>query len=161
MDVTGDPLWDDGQLYTRSNESCRLEPYDDATGETILPGNPVKGTLTQGYGHTGPDVIPGRKWAQAQADSAFVVDYTIARYGARRDVGPAMFDGLLPWRRYALIDICFEVGRGGLAKFVNMITAIRAGDWAKASTEEWQSELPRGRAAKNEFALLNAEAPHD
>jgi GH24 family phage-related lysozyme (muramidase) len=150
---------DPGEAYTQRNEGRRLVPYDDKTGLAVLPGQPVRGTLTCGFGHAGPDVIAGESWTPERAESVFAVDYAIAKYGARRDVAAAYFDAAAPWRQYALIDICFEVGAGGLKKFHHLIEAIAAGDWGAAAIDEWQSALPRGRAARNEHALATGEEP--
>lgn len=47
-------------------EGCSLKAYWD------LPGN--KGTLTIGYGHTGPDVKEGMTITQAEADNLLLQD---------------------------------------------------------------------------------------
>jgi lysozyme len=44
---------------------CRLAAYRD-------PG----GILTIGYGHTGPEVVPGLRWTQDQADDELRFDVT-------------------------------------------------------------------------------------
>ena len=54
---------DDGMKFTEQFESCRLTAYYD-----------LKGILTVGWGHTGPEVMPGLVWTQAQADAALLVD---------------------------------------------------------------------------------------
>lgn len=159
--MTDTTFADDGEAYTARNEGCILVPYDDATGKPVLAGGHATGTLTVGRGHTGADVVAGEAWSQAHADGTYAIDYAGARFGARRDVGAQLFDNLDPWRRYALIDIAFEIGAGGLAKFREMIAGIWDGDWDRASSEEWKSLLPRGRAARNEFALKSAVAPPD
>lgn len=48
----------------------------------------------------------------------------------------------MPWwrkldeeRQYVLIDMCFQLGINGLLKFKNMLAAIAAGDFEKASKE--------------------------
>ena len=38
-------------------------------------------------------------------------------------------------RRYALLDVCFQLGYSGLCKFKNMLEAIRVKDYEKASKE--------------------------
>jgi lysozyme len=44
-------------------EGCRLEAYQDSGG-----------VWTIGYGHTGPEVVEGLTWTQAQADAQMVAD---------------------------------------------------------------------------------------
>jgi lysozyme len=65
---------DAGIALLKSNEGCLLFAYDDANDRRIEPGDPVQGTLTIGYGHTGPDVTPGLTWTQQQADAALATD---------------------------------------------------------------------------------------
>jgi GH24 family phage-related lysozyme (muramidase)/GH25 family lysozyme M1 (1,4-beta-N-acetylmuramidase) len=65
-----------GLTLLRKWEGCVLYAYDDSTAppHKIEQGDHVGGTLTIGYGHTGPDVTPGLVWTQAQADSALASD---------------------------------------------------------------------------------------
>lgn len=48
-------------------EQCRLVAYPD-------PGSKDGKPWTIGWGHTGPEVVKGLKWTQAQADAAFEKD---------------------------------------------------------------------------------------
>lgn len=48
-------------------EQCRLVAYPD-------PGSKDGKPWTIGWGHTGPEVVKGLVWTQAQADAAFVQD---------------------------------------------------------------------------------------
>ena len=141
------PEFDPGESYTAGNEGCRLGAYQD-TG----------GVWTIGYGVTGPEIGPGVVWTQRQADYEFMVRYASARLAASRVAGQC-FAALAPWRQYALVDIAYECGQAGLAKFEKMLSAVRNEDWATASAECLDSELPRGRAQKNAAALLTGESP--
>lgn len=47
----------------KRNEGCRLEAYQDSVG-----------VWTIGYGHTGPEVVRGLMWTQAQADNCLLLD---------------------------------------------------------------------------------------
>lgn len=38
-------------------------------------------------------------------------------------------------RQYALIDMCFQLGARGVSNFKKMLSAMREGDWNKASKE--------------------------
>lgn len=62
----------------KSWEGCVLYAYDDADASRphrhIMPGDEVHGTLTGGYGHTGPDIQPGGVYTQDQADVWFDMD---------------------------------------------------------------------------------------
>ena len=46
-------------------------------------------------------------------------------------------------RQYALIDMCFQLGAYGVSKFKNMLSAMREGDWDKASKECLNSKYAR------------------
>jgi len=52
-----------GRQFIKSHEGLRLQAYADSGG-----------TLTIGYGHTGPDVFAGQSITQAQAESLFNAD---------------------------------------------------------------------------------------
>lgn len=56
----GSPVMNDaGFNLLRKWEGCILFAYDDANDRRVNPGDTVQGTLTIGYGHTGPGVVPG------------------------------------------------------------------------------------------------------
>ena len=51
-----------------SFEGLYLYSYDDLTGKRVNKGEPCKGTLTIGYGHTGKDVYKGQTCTKEQAE---------------------------------------------------------------------------------------------
>lgn len=59
-------------------EACILYAYDDfdppSNRRRIQAGDKIRGTLTIGYGHTGPDVRPGMTITQAKAEALFDSD---------------------------------------------------------------------------------------
>jgi lysozyme len=56
-------------------EELRLTAYDDAAPAKVLrPGAVILGTLTIGWGHTGPDVVIGQTITEAQAETWFAAD---------------------------------------------------------------------------------------
>ncbi len=59
-----------GFALLRQWEGCVLHTYDDAdpAHPPVQPGAPVRGTLTIGYGRTGPGVNPGGTCTQQQAE---------------------------------------------------------------------------------------------
>ncbi|QEX18477.1 lysozyme [Hypericibacter terrae] len=87
-----------GLALIKSFEQCRLTAYLDARAKDPR--------WTIGWGHTGPEVVAGLVWTQAQADAALVAD--LARFEAdvtslvRRDTRPSEFD--------ALVSFAFNVG---------------------------------------------------
>jgi lysozyme len=61
MNISGE-----GAALIKLFESCRLEAYPD-------PGTGDR-PWTIGWGHTGPEVVPGLVWTQEQADNQFAID---------------------------------------------------------------------------------------
>jgi GH24 family phage-related lysozyme (muramidase) len=97
------PLTPEGWTLLRTWEGCRLSAYPDpASG-----GAP----WTIGYGHTGPDVVPGLTITQQQADTFLQKDVAHAASAVERLL-PGM--ALLPCQHDALISFCFNVGVGAL-----------------------------------------------
>jgi lysozyme len=69
--AAGSPVMNDaGFALLKKWEGCILFAYDDANGHRVNPGDTVLGTITIGYGHTGPGVVPGLNWTQTQAEEA-------------------------------------------------------------------------------------------
>lgn len=67
-DMTFSPA---GVALQKAMEACVLHAYDDEDPlhRPIMPGEPILGTLTIGWGCTGPMVQPGLVWTQDQADT--------------------------------------------------------------------------------------------
>lgn len=105
-------------------EGLVLFAYDDADPpqrrRRIQPGMHVYGTLTIGYGHTGPDVVPGMTITEAEAD--LFLDRDLDKFEAivERSVKVALTDAQFA----ALVSFCYNVGPGGR----------RAGDGFTTST---------------------------
>lgn len=152
----------DGQTWTSNFEGLRFSAYDDKTGEPVPVGGVCLGTLTIGIGHTGPDVVPGLIWTQAQCQEAFDTDYATAVSGAMDDAGNDAWLFLNEERQAALVDVCFEIGEKGLRGFHKMISAILLQDWATASAQliasKLASEVP-GRDRANAALLLSGTWP--
>lgn len=87
-----------GLVLIKSFEQCRLVAYLDA--------RKAQPKWTNGWGHTGPEVVKGLVWTQAKADAVFLAD--LMRFEgdvslmARRDTKPSEFD--------ALVSIAFNIG---------------------------------------------------
>jgi lysozyme len=76
-----------------SFESCRLEAYPD-------PGSRDGHPWTIGWGSTGPDIVKGLKWTQAQCDARFAQQLAAFEDGVNRLLGGAattqdQFDALV------------------------------------------------------------------
>ncbi|AOP98032.1 lysozyme [Enterobacter roggenkampii] len=80
-------------------ESCKLQSYPDPGS---LDGNP----WTIGWGHTGPEVIPGLVWTQEQADKAFLNDLNKFEQGVNSLVTVPLTQGQFD----ALVSFSYNVG---------------------------------------------------
>lgn len=146
------PTITDGLSLTKANEGCRLAAYYDDEGEC----------WTIGYGHVGPDACHGAVWTQEQCDNQFAIDYARARAEARRALGSDEWAALDAPRQAVLADMGFQVGGAGLGKFIHLLDAMRAGNWALAGAALKNSalfrEAPR-REATNLRILLTGQWP--
>lgn len=88
-------------VLIKHHEGIRYVPYAD-------PGN---GTLTVCYGHTGPDIVPGKRYSQAECDELLEKDTAIAAQAVDRLVKVPVSK----YQRAALIDFAYNKGAGALA----------------------------------------------
>jgi GH24 family phage-related lysozyme (muramidase) len=98
-------LGEAGKELIKSFEGCRLTAYKAV---------PTEKYWTIGYGHYGPDVKPGMRITQAQADALF--DQDIQKYvkyvnGLGLRLNQNQFD--------ALVSFCYNCGPGNLRKLCN------------------------------------------
>ncbi len=88
-----------GLALTRSFEGLRLTAYQDSAG-----------VWTIGYGHTGPEVHHSQCIGEIEAETLLRSDLACAVRAVRKavqvDLAQHQFD--------ALVDFCFNVGRGSL-----------------------------------------------
>jgi lysozyme len=104
-------------LMLEQEEGCRLRPYRDTVGK-----------LTIGVGRN--------------LDSQGITRQE-ALYLLQNDIKESVedlerldfFSGLTDVRKVVLVDMCFNLGLGGLMGFRKMIAAIRAGNFEAAATE--------------------------
>ena len=81
-------------------ESCSLTAYPDpATG-----GAP----WTIGWGHTGPEVVPGLEWTQRQASAQLVIDLASREMAVSKAVTAQITQGQFD----ALVSFLYNVGPG-------------------------------------------------
>jgi lysozyme len=135
----------EGIDLTKSFESCRLTAYRD-----------IKGILTIGYGHTGPEVVEGLVWTQAQADSQLVVDLQWAENFVNNNVSIQLTQGEFD----ALVDFAFNLGVNA-EKGSTLLKLVNEGDFNAAANEfaKWDHAsgqvvaglLRRRLAEKEEF----------
>lgn len=104
---------------TERFEGCRLVAYQD-----------LKGVLTIGYGHTGPDVYEGLIWTQMVADLVLLNDTQHAEACVNRNVFVPITQGEFD----ALVDFTFNAGCGAFQKST-MLKMINAGAYQTAAKE--------------------------
>ena len=150
----------DLRSYVKSNEGKRLKCYDDKTGKTLLVGDAPEGIPTIGYGHTGPEVVPGLEWTDTQCEQAYNHDLVLAQTNGQRVFGSFRWGSLDEVRRAACTDLSFNLGRPRLLRFFHFIKAVAGSDWQLAHDElllsEYAKELP-ARAGRNAKMILTGE----
>lgn len=99
-------------------EGCKLTPY-------ICPA----GVWTCGWGSTGPDVVPGKKWTQAYADQRLLADGQKFARGTRA-LCPELEGNTL----CAIADFAYNLGLGRL-KQSTLRRKLNAGDMEGAARE--------------------------
>lgn len=112
-------------------------------GEVLHTYHCSAGKLTIGVGHNleaNPirDIGPGSTITQERSRAILKSDLATVNEGLKK---------YLPWvesldevRHAVLIDMCFNIGIGGLLKFKNTLAAIQAGDYVDASAMMLQSK---------------------
>lgn len=137
-----------GFALTRNFEGLRLKAYQDSAG-----------VWTIGYGHTGPEVHNGQCISETEAETLLRSDLAAAVQCVRN----AVRVGLAQHQFDALVDFCFNVGRGSLLgssllRYVNQeefdSAAVQFGLWVHAGGKV-VAGLVRRRAA--EVALFSGQ----
>jgi lysozyme len=128
-------------------ENCVLIAYPD-------PGSKDGTPWTIGWGHTGPEVVKGLVWTQAQADAQFEKDLLVREARVARLVKVPLTQG-----QYDAL-VLFEYNTGSLASST-LLKLLNAGDYigAQGQFARWNKNdgkvmrgLTRRRAA--ELALF-------
>jgi len=137
-----------GLAFTEQFEGCRFEAYPDpASG-----GDP----WTIGYGHTGPEVVPGLVWTQDQCDAALLRDVQGCVNNVNQFVNVKLTQGEFD----ALVDFAFNCGQRNLdsstlLKLVNENDMKDAANefqkWDHASGKVVAGLLRRRLAEQSEF----------
>ena len=134
----------------REDEGLRLLAYPDP----LTRAEP----WTIGYGHTGPGVDQGLEWTLERAEAVLEADIAHAC---------RLCDALIPWwrglddpRQDVLAQMMFNMGwrsrdgGHGLATFVRMLSAARAGDWRVAHDQMLASGWARQVGARAQRLAL-------
>jgi GH24 family phage-related lysozyme (muramidase) len=111
-----------GRVLIHSFEQCRLDAYPD-------PGSKDGKPWTIGWGSTGPDIVRGLKWTQAECDVRFerdiaVYEQAVDRLTAGAATNQNQFD--------AMVSLCYNIGIGAFQKST-VLRKHRAGDYHGAA----------------------------
>lgn len=120
-----------GYDFLIEQEGERLHVYDDATGRPVKPGDPVKGVLTIGVGHTGPDVFIGQQITSEESRRLFDKDTDWAEKVVEDClVGP---NGEKPNDNQfdAAVSLAFNIGKAGFASS-SVVRNWKAGKFKEA-----------------------------
>ena len=111
----------------KRHEGLRLRPYTCTSGR-----------LTIGWGRN----LDGNGITEAEAEMMFGEDYARAEREAESLMGQ-QWRRLDEVRQAVLIDMAFNLGGAGLAKFRNTLAAVRRGAWHMAAVEMLDSRWAR------------------
>ena len=125
---------DEGYAKALPNGDCEAYP------DPLSGGDP----WTIGYGSTGPDVVPGTVWSQAQAQ---------ARRDAYIETCEKQLDSHISWwrdlndeRQDVLVNMAYNMGWGGLSGFQHALAALERHDYDTAADEFedslWAKQVP-------------------
>ncbi|EGB2287807.1 lysozyme [Salmonella enterica] len=110
--------------------AAMLGSHDGLEGRRYVPYRDVAGVLTICDGHTGKDIIPGRRYNDAECDALLNKD--LAQVAARID--PLIKVSIPNSERAALYSFAYNVGTGAFAKST-LLKKLNAGDHAGACNE--------------------------
>jgi lysozyme len=119
------------ETFVGTNEGLRLTPYDDKTG---LPVKAPQGDLSIGFGCNLADGLT-RDQATLLMQNA-LVDCEIELKQAFN-----FYTTLTPYRKIAMLDLCYNLGIGSLKSFSTFISLMEQGDFEGASSDLLSTEL--------------------
>lgn len=108
-----------GRQALEVEEGCPLRAYRDSVGKWTI-----------GFGNTGPDVVPGLVWTQAQADEALTRRLANEFEPAVNTCKVALNQGQYD----ALVSLTYNIGTNGFLGST-LLRKLNAGDYAGASAE--------------------------
>lgn len=100
-------------------ERTRFTAYKDSAGKWTI-----------GIGHTGPEVVEGLVWTQAQVDAAFLSDLDRFEAAVANSVKVPVTQGEYD----AMVSLAFNIGTSGFANST-LVKLLNAGDREGASAE--------------------------
>ncbi|EAA9926649.1 lysozyme [Salmonella enterica] len=128
--------------------AAMLGGHDGLEGRRYEPYLDVAGVLTVCDGHTGKDIVPGRRHNDAECDALLNKD--LAQVAARID--PLIKVGIPESERAAFYSFAYNVGTGAFAKST-LLKKLNAGDqagacnelkrWTYAGGKQWKGLITR------------------
>ncbi|EHG3080550.1 lysozyme, partial [Salmonella enterica] len=128
--------------------AAMLGGHDGLEGRRYEPYRDVAGVLTVCDGHTGKDIIPGRRYTDAECDALLKQD--LAQVAARID--PLIKVSIPNSERAALYSFAYNVGTGAFARST-LLKKLNAGDqagacdelkrWTYAGGKQWKGLVTR------------------
>lgn len=107
-----------------------LGGHDGLEGRRYIPYRDVAGVLTVCDGHTGKDIIPGKRYTDAECDALLEKD--LKRVKAQVD--PLIKVSIPESERAAFYSFAYNVGTGAFARST-LLKKLNAGDHAGACNE--------------------------
>ena len=131
----------------RLHEGFRRKPYVDTVGK-----------LTVGYGRNLDDK------GISEQEAAMLLENDIRECVNQLIDKIRFWSNLSPVRKMVLIDMCFNLGVGGLLTFRKFLEALEASDWLGAAGEmrksKWWNQVG-SRAERLQRMVLTNEYPKD
>lgn len=137
---------DEGRVnLTEQFEGLRLNAYPDPATR--------RAPWTIGYGHTGPEVVSGLEWSQAQAEAALMKDLE----SAEDTVNSLVVSPLTQNQFDSLVDFVFNEGAEHFERST-LLKLLNAGKFEDADAEFARWIFANGRKLPGLVARREAEA---
>lgn len=131
---------DMAEKLIRDAEGFKLKAYRDSVGSIAIGIG--RDLVRKGLSEEEAEILFARDLREAIEDAQAVLGETWAR--------------LNPVRQAVMVDMAFNLGRGGLSKFQRMLAALDVGDYALAALEarnsKWFEQVGR-RGGRNVSAI--------
>lgn len=118
----------------------------DEGRSNVAYADPVLGweRPTIGVGHTGPEVVQGLVWSDAQVDSVLQSDIATATQGCEANL--PWFDALNDARQAVLVCMAFQLGVHGMMGFPTFLGLVGQGRYSTAADDMrgtlWAHQTP-------------------
>ncbi|ECH8186124.1 lysozyme [Salmonella enterica subsp. houtenae] len=137
--------------------AAMLGGHDGLEGRRYIPYRDVAGVLTVCDGHTGKDIIPGKRYTDSECDA--LLDKDLKRVKAQVD--PLIKVSIPESERAAFYSFAYNVGTGAFARST-LLKKLNAGDhagacnelkrWTYAGGKQWKGLMTR-REIEREVCL--------